>query len=77
MKKLHRWGRPTECGALEIRRGKRFAMLRGELSRCLNCGMRRKQTHGAGNTTYSRDGGQTWGAIGGLCPPCDPRLVTR
>lgn len=77
MRKLHRWGRPTECGALEIRRGQRVVILRGERSTCMNCGLVRKQTHGVGNATYSRDGGWTWDAIGGAVPPCDPKLVRR
>ena len=70
MRHLHRWGRPEECGALNVRYGGSFRVLRGEKSRCLLCGMLRKQTHGAKHATYSRDHGQTWGSIGGPCPPC-------
>lgn len=71
MRQVHRWGRPISCGALQITRGSTLRLLAGELSICVRCGTRRKQTHGRGNTTYSRDRGQTWGAIGGPCPPCE------
>lgn len=59
-----------ECGALEVRRGGTLRRLRGELCRCRDCGALRKATHGPSNTTYSTDGGETWGLIGGKCPPC-------
>lgn len=70
MRSLHRWGRPTSCGALKVTSGHVVRWLAGELARCLHCGTLRKQTHGRGHATYSRDRGQTWGAIGGRCPPC-------
>jgi len=71
MRLLHRWGRPTSCGALKITRGSSVRLIAGELSICVRCETLRKQTHGKGNATYSRDAGQTWGAIGGSCPPCE------
>ncbi len=70
MKRLHRWGRPESCGALEVRNGGSVRLLAGELVRCLYCGLLRKQTHGGRNLTYSRDAGATWGAVGGPTPPC-------
>ncbi len=82
MKRLHRWGRPIQCGALRVARpcadgASSVRYLAGELQTCTNCGLKRKQTHGGRNATYSRDHGATWGPIGGSCPPCDRSLIGR
>jgi hypothetical protein len=74
---LHRWGRPTSCGALKVTNGQTVRWLAGELFMCVRCEVLRKQSHGGRNATYSRDHGRTWGSIGGPCPPCDSSLVSQ